>query len=253
MKMEQQNEMPITKRLNVNKITPLTFFEISILPLLGIGLASSYYKIIALHNNIYYAAYALVNAWKTDQRDLTGDISQFPMFERTMHLQNAYITYNNCVDYVYQVLFFYYDLDSCVNKAKSYDDIVNFEECVKAKRRDEFDRKIKDKNSELYKAIKKFREEIKGLGSKANNIKHDAGFWIDGNHINTFGTTIKNIAGEEVNLSQIIIPPRYNISDEIEFLVNVHNEFIVLEKVLFEQLAYKAKIKEFLHSMGLNK
>ncbi len=72
----QQNEMPIQKD-KYYKITPLTFFEISYY-LTGDRIASSYYKIIALQNNIYYAAYALVNAWKTDLRDLTGDISQFP-------------------------------------------------------------------------------------------------------------------------------------------------------------------------------
>lgn len=245
--MKVDNETHMLSRLTFNKINILNWFERGILPLVALdnrlGIAISYFKIISLHNNILYGAFSLKNAWQKEAKDLYDEIASFPMFYRTMHLQNAFVTYNSCIDYVYQVLYFYYDLDSCVNNVRTHKEVLDLEKQVKAYRRNSFDEIIKTHNLNVYKAIKVFRTEVKGLNTKANNIKHDAGFWIEGNHIETFGNASIDINGENINLTNIITPRCSSISEDIEFLVHVHNSFVRFEKVLFEQLDFRGKLK----------
>jgi hypothetical protein len=104
-------------------LKPLPGFEHSLLPLAGIGIAVSYFKAIALHSNILFAAESLMSAIKEEQRNWKDEISKFPMFERTMHLQNAIIIYNNCVDYVYQIIYFFLDVDGRAESAANHCDI----------------------------------------------------------------------------------------------------------------------------------
>lgn len=248
----EQGSQSIMEKLKWNSIVFLDSFRRSMLPVLGVGVASSYHRLIALHSNLLFAAYALVNADRVEQKDIKGEASKFPMFERTMHLQNAFVTYNNCVDYIYQVLFFYYDLDSSIGSdVASYDDIVALERRVLARRYDEFDKKIKGINVELFDALRRFRDNTDGLNEKANEIKHRASYWIDGNHVTTFGAITIAIEGGLLDLSSIVTPPVYDVFEEIEFLIMVHNEFIKLEGVLFEQLAFGKKMNIFLRSQGL--
>lgn len=248
--MEIQDEVDILKRLKFNTINHLNWFERGLLPLISsdnrVGICISYFKIISLHNNIYYGAYSLKSSWEKEVRDLYNEISSSPIFFRTMHLQNAYVIYNSCVDYVYQVLYFYYDLDSCIKEVNSHDELLKLEKNVKSYRRDHFDKEIKIYNLEIYDAIKEFRMEIKGLNKKANNIKHDAGYWIDGNHMQTIGSASIGVDGKKIDLTEIITPRLNDISEEIEFLIKVHNAFVKLEITLFEQLKYETRIKNFL-------
>lgn len=237
----------ILDRLTHNNIRILNWFERGILPFTNpdnrAGIAISYFKIIALHNNIFYGAFSLKNAWSENVIDIHDNPSDSPIFYRSMHLQNAYVTYNSCIDYIYQILYFYYDLESCVNEVRTHEEVLALEENIKPWKRDQFDKKIKTHNSNLYKAIKKFRQEIKGLNTKANIIKHDAGFWVEGNHIKTFGEASINIDGENINLTDIITPRLNSISEEIEFLIKIHNSFVKIERVLFEELDYSGQIK----------
>jgi hypothetical protein len=56
-----------------------------------------------------------------------------------------------------------------------------------------------------------FEESSGDLREKANSIKHQASFWVDGNHINVIGVLTKKRNGQDINLTEIVVPPNLNI------------------------------------------
>jgi len=244
----------ICDRLLMNQIKPLNSFYREVLPIAKMGARISYDILSAMHIQIEFAAHALVNAAQIEQIDMWGNVSKFPLLERTMFLQNAILTYNSLIDYVRQIIYFYYFCDEDeLLLCSDFSDIEKKAESLRGNKILEIDTQLSGKNSKLYKALKDYKSAKAHNKHLAEIIKHRAYFWVEGINMPTYGTATKNINGVDVDITKIVTPPLINIDEEVENLIDLHNKSVYLEKQIYTELNFSKISKEWLESIGLNK
>ena len=166
------------QQIKVMKIKTINGFYRAMLNVIDNGITISYYKFISLHTQIYYAANSLVNAYRTEQKDLWGNISKNPMWERTMHIQNAFTIYDTCYDYTLSIIYFFYDIGKKNHFIKENKDIDSITKYIKGREINKIYYFLKLNNYRLYEVLKQYDSDRRDLHDKANNIKHRAGFSI---------------------------------------------------------------------------
>lgn len=235
------------KELILYEKAPLTSFGLGISPLADIGIAISYYKYLALIKQIRFAATSLTNSYKTQQIDIWGKESMYPIEERTMYLQDAFSYYNSCIDYIYVILYFYYDIDNLNNNIRNQEQVVKISENVKGSKLGERRTYLKKYHNDFYRFLDKYKKSREPINQKTIDIKHRAGFWVCSDGINVWGTATKRLDEKEVNLTEIVTPKVLDIEHEINELKVFHNETVELQIKLCELLNYPNQIRNKLN------
>ena len=231
--------------------------QYEMLPLCEMGISISFSKFMALEQRMWVAAQNLVKAFKTDHKGLCNSETDYSesFWERTMYIENAIISYNACLDYIYIILYFYYDFyresEIPIKRAKDIDRISEGFELEQKKRLTQTLRKD-SQTKKMIEDIEIYRKSSQKLRNNANNLKHRAGFWVCGFDYPRNTKVTKVINGAEVDITMILTPKSHDLEKEIKYLVGIHNQLIRLVLELFYLLNYPRKIEQFLQFNGLN-
>ncbi len=98
------------RQLELMKLNNIDFLFYEMLPLCGVGTAVAFSRFLTLHKQMCLGSYALINSYKEDHPDLYGEKVEDSIWQRGMYLENAVLVYNSIADYIYDVLYFKYDL-----------------------------------------------------------------------------------------------------------------------------------------------
>ncbi|MBP1736938.1 MAG: hypothetical protein H6Q60_819 [Oscillospiraceae bacterium] len=228
----------------INNYPQLNFIARELLAIADCGACIAYDKFWALHTQIIFGATECLAAYDLEQKDALGRQSDTPWFERTMHLQNAILSYNSCLDYMWQVIYFYYDIGNV--KYLEFSDFSNIEEesskIGKKVSYKELKKAMALHNPLLLSAIESYQKKREHNNEMANMAKHRASFWAFGNSRTGTGATIVNTAGQEINITSITTPPTIDIDHEVELLTNFHKDTVEMEKTVYECCDFKSKL-----------
>lgn len=224
-----------------------------ILPLESLGAAIALNRYIALNSKVYFAATTLTQSFKSEHVDLWGDNVENPIFLRSMYFEQAIEAYNKVPDYIYQILYFNFDLyEKLDNKIiRNKKDVQNRAKSIAGRERLT---KIRDEISEFGEKeklfISKFQEYFSTLGhtrNLANDIKHRGCIAIEGTHT-SWGKASKPINDVEINLTEIVEPEPINLEDEIAKLVSVHESTHEILQDLYKLCNFEQQLNRFLKS-----
>jgi len=202
--------------------------EFSLLHDIGYGIAID--KFLELYSMIASARSALINAFEKfyDSNIISWNSGyKGQLWMRFQYLKNAIIWYNSCEDYIYQIIWFAYDLyPRTINSEENY--LFNLKKCCYdriIKKLDEVqnpteDVKVLKMELENYRNdpdVYKLREEL------ANNIKHRANIQVQGlEDLRMMGVVTKDKDGKDAFNSDWIKPKLIDIDDTVELLRRVH-------------------------------
>lgn len=237
------------KKLILYDKPPLTSFGVGLCPIADVGMAISYYKYLALIKQIRFAATSLANSYKTNQIDLWGNVSEYPIRERTMYLQDAFSYYNSCLDYIYIIIYFYYDIENKNASIKDQEDVIKLSQGVQGDVLSKIRNFLEHNNNIFFKMLDEYNIYRKPINQKTIDIKHRAGFWTCSDGLNTWGTASKTNGTAEINLTEIVTPKILDIEYEIDELKEFHNRTVEMQIKLCRLLDYPNQIK---NKLGIN-
>lgn len=202
--------------------------ELSLLHDIGYGIAID--KFLELYSMIASARSALINAFEKfyDSNIISWNSGyKGQLWMRFQYLKNAIIWYNSCEDYIYQIIWFAYDLyPRAINSEENY--LFNIKKC-------NFDRIVKklDEVQNPTEDVKVLKEKLDGYRNDsdvyrlreelANNIKHRANIQVQGlDDLRMMGVVTKAEDGTDAFNSDWIKPKLIDIDETVELLKRVH-------------------------------
>lgn len=206
--------------------------EFSLMQDIGYSIAID--KYLELYSMIASARFALMNAFQKfyDSNIISWDSGyKAQLWMRFEYLKNAIVWYNSCEDYIYQIIWFAYDM---------YPGLINSEECyIDCLKKCNF-----SKISSILERLEATNEQAKVLKTKiyeyrndsdvyylreqlANNLKHRANIQAIGlEDLRMVGFTIQSKDGSEKFNSRWIEPELIDIDQTIELIKRVHVKLV---------------------------
>lgn len=219
-------ELPDDFRIDIN------IREHSLLQDIGYSIAID--KFIELYSMIASARFALMNAYQKfyDSNVISWESGyQGHLWMRFQYLKNAIVWYNSCEDYIYQILWFAYDMyPNPITSKEEY--LLALKGCSygkiyfvleKLEKQNEHAKDLKEKvhNYRYDTDVNYLREDL------ANNLKHRANVQVEGlKDLRMMGFSIKSKEGTDVFNSKWIEPRVIDIDDTIKIVRNVHIKLI---------------------------
>ncbi len=247
---EDYERLPRSLNLKMFRISRIPFNFYEMLPLCGIGISESFNVFMAYHNQLYFASRFLVMSTEEKTEDSNNDL-----MERYMYLQAAIVSYNSCLDYVYQIIYFYYDLFSLLdNKCiDSRESIYILSTKVKGRTLDRINIWLQSNPTTKYLAnlVEEYKTQMEALNNKANEIKHRGRYHIEGLTLKRSTMVKKVLNGNELNITSIVTPEGVDFEYEIDYLIEIHNKSMDMQSDLFKFLDYSGQLKKFLKSNGV--
>lgn len=227
-------ELPDNFRIDIN------IREFSLLHDIGYSIAID--KFIELYSMVASARSALINAFEKfyDSNIISWESGyKGQLWMRFQYLKNAIVWYNACEDYIYQIVWFAYDLyPNVINSEESY--LLNLKKC-------NFDqiikilKKLEDKNKDagdLKTKLEEYRNDpdVSLLREKlANNLKHRANIQVNGlQDTRMIGFIRKSKDGSEQFNEQWIEPSIIDIDETIDLVKKVHIKLVEHGRYILE-------------------
>jgi len=230
-------------RLTINRLKFLPWYAHDMLPLSNCGMRIAYDKAVSLNMQINFAATALSRAYKKEQMDLFGEPSKNPLIERVMNLTYALLSYNSCLDFIWQVLYFYYNIDGIdFYSFRDYKDVEKCAQKVQGSKIKKIKECVKHLNPTLYVSLMHYERERTHITELSNAAKHRASFWVSGLDIKGYGNAEKR----NRSITSIVTPPSVDIEDEIEILVLFNNETVKIEREIWDATKYRQALESWL-------
>ena len=248
--MDTEDTMPRSLNLKIFQLRriPRTFYEM--LPLCGIGVAESFNVFLAFHNQIYFAVRFLEKA------AVPEDEFDKQLIERYMYLQAAILAYNSSTDYIYQILYFYFELYREIHHTNiaSRKDIIRLSENIKGDVLKQINEWLKkdSRTVDFLSELNDFKKSLSRLRKNANEIKHRGRYHIEGLSLKRSSHVKKIIDSVELNITEITTPQGFNIEDEINYLIKVNKRIYEMQDKIYIFLDYQGQLDDFLKAQGLN-
>jgi len=214
--------------------------EHSILQDIGYGIAFD--KFIELYNLIASARSALINSFEKfyDTNIISWESGyKGQLWMRFEYLKNSIIWYNSCEDYIYQIIWFAYDIyPYLINSKEKY--LKNLKECSRSKIIKTLtdietvnpDAKTLKERLNTYRKdqyVYYIREEL------ANSFKHRANVQAKGlENTRLIGFSIKKKDGNDLFNSRWIEPELIDIDEVIEIVSRIHVKLIELGRFILD-------------------
>lgn len=206
-----------------------------------IGYAIAFDKFAELYSLTASARSALLNSFNKfyDSNIISWESGyRGQLWMRFEYLKNAIVWYNSCEDYIYQIIWFAYDMyPFTINSQEMY--LKNLKECSYGKIVKKL-KELENTNSDaktLKERINSYRNDSDVLYLReelANNFKHRANVQAIGlEDLRMIGFTIKSKDGSDSFNSRWIEPKLVDIDDVIEVTSRVHSKLIDFGKFIF--------------------
>ncbi|EOU2117352.1 hypothetical protein C0L78_13275 [Clostridium perfringens] len=167
----------------------------------------------------------------------SGEIGQLWM--RAEYLKNAIVWYNSCEDYIYQILWFAYELhEKCINNRDDYE--YALKKCTYKTVKKKVNEFNNEHSERLLQLINNYRndDKVKYLRENlANNLKHRANLAFR----ELYKEDILTVYSENLNLSELIKPCLVGIDETIDIVKSVHIKLV----------KFARDIKEYLNIEGI--
>ncbi|MGG3471312.1 hypothetical protein ABES02_28060 [Neobacillus pocheonensis] len=207
-----------------------------------VGYSISISMLTEIYHIIASARFNLINAFnKLYESNVISHGNSYlaHTWMRGEYLKNSILIYNSVEDYVYQMIWFAYDLHGTrLDGHKAYQSALK--KCNFGNLSNELERIKTDNSKELLSLIKKYRfnQNIKHLREKlANNLKHRGNLQFDElSRTRLFGYTQKNTKGEVTFSSDWLAPVTVNIDDTIDELSEIHRYSIEFVNDIFNYI-----------------
>jgi hypothetical protein len=238
------------KRLPLMVMNNISFQFYEMLPLCGIGPAIAFSRCLSLHRKIVTATHSLVSAYRLNHTDLWGKTIDDATFERSMYFEQAIEAYNKVIDYIYQIIYFNYELYGIVDEIliQSREDIIFASEKIKGNKLNKIDKWIcNDKRTIAFSTIfLEYKDYVESMRNLANDIKHRGCISVSGVAIQRRTKVTKNINGVEIDITDLVSEKVLDLDVEIEKLVEVHQQTFELQKAIFTLCDFHTQLKDFL-------
>jgi hypothetical protein len=234
--------MEIAKKLQISIPKDLAEIEIAFLKATRKGAFIAYKIIVNMHNQISNGAHALALAASNKLYDYRGDLAKQPEYFKDMYLQMAILSYNCCLDYVWECLYFYYnigmvDFNKLTNK--------NIEEqymMVKDPIPKIIMNKLEGEYPDLFQTINEYKASRRHINDLAIRVKHHGRLNIE--HQQLTDTSINGRSGrKETDLQKLFETEYLNREQEIMNLVEFHNQTYRLEIKLRNRLDFSTTLE----------
>lgn len=220
----------------------------------SLGAAIALKRYIAVNIKVYFGAYALTKAYATKHQGLWKDYIKNPLLIRGMYFEQAIEAYNKVLDYIYQILYFNFELYEKLDRKsiKSKEDVKKLAESIKNKKKLARIKEKLLKSGEEAKCfiskLEQYKKDTQHTRNLANDIKHKGCFAIEGQFPSPWGIATKEIDGEEVNLTEIVEPRLIKLDSEIAKLVVVHEKTYALLQDIYQLCNFRGKLEKLFNN-----
>lgn len=226
-------ELPDTRKVR-------EYREICIVHDVGYGIALE--KSLDYYRTFTSARFALINAHEKffDSNYISWESGyKGQLWLRSEYLRNSIIWYNSCEDFLYQVLWFAYELHSRpITSRENY--LFSLKECTFSKLKGKLENFNRKEANELLNEIIKYRsdDEVVYLRDElANYIKHKEAVQFEGlEDSSMMGFIIKNNDGNDKFNRDWIKPKIIDIDETINILKRIHIKLMKFSNFILEYL-----------------
>ncbi|MDB2051958.1 hypothetical protein QTI42_07855 [Clostridium perfringens] len=221
------------------------------------GYAISVGKLDELYGMIASARNALILSYQKfyDSNIISfesGEIGQLWM--RAEYLKNAIVWYNSCEDYIYQIIWFAYELHGkSISNREEYEKALK--ECTYGKVKNKVGEFNNENSKLLLELINNYRndDQVKYLRENlANNLKHRANLAFE----ELYSEDIMTVYDGSLNISEIVKPNLVSIDETIDIVKSVHIKLVKLARDIKEYINFtgmlvfnsKGEIDPFKHN-----
>lgn len=162
----------------------------------------------------------------------SGEVGQLWM--RAEYLKNAIVWYNSCEDYIYQIIWFAYELhEKYINNREEYESALK--KCTYNTVKKKVNKFDNEDSKRLLELINNYREDdqVKYLRENlANNLKHRANLAFKELH----REDIMTVYHGNLNISELIKPYVVGIDETIDIVKSVHIKLVKFARDIKEYL-----------------
>jgi hypothetical protein len=215
------------------------FREFCILHDIGYGIGCD--KFAELYSMIASARFALIQAHEKfyDSNVISWESGyEAQLWMRFQYLKNAIVWYNSCEDYIYQIIWFAFDMyTGSINNEKNY--LQSLKDCSYSKVSGIL-KSIGTKDArDLLEHINlyRFNRSVKFIRELANSLKHRANVQVKGlENTRTIGFSIKGKDGVDKFNSDWIKPQILDIDNTISVVKDLHEKLIEFSNFMLDYL-----------------
>lgn len=220
------------------------------LPLCGIGVAESFNVFLAFHNQTYFASCFLRDAALPED-----EVDKQPV-ERYKYLQAAILAYYSSTDYIYQIIYFYFELYGEIHHENilSRKDIIRLSKSIRGNVIEQIDAWLNkdERTADFLKKFNDLKEFLSRLKENAIEIKHRGRYHIEGLFLERSAHVKKIVHGVELDFTEITTPQCFDIEDEIDYLKEVHNRIYQMQDTIYRFLDYQGRLDVSMKAQGAN-
>lgn len=209
-------------------------------------------KFIDLFHLIASARFGLINAFQKfyDSNIISSENSyEAHLWMRSEYVKNSIIWYNSCEDYIYQILWFGFNMHGCpMNEANWYQDALKSCTYPRVKTKLEDYDSSNPSASQLLTMINDYRfdDDVKFLRDElANNLKHRGNLRFHGlENARIIGHQEVNNEGDIIFDSSWIEPLVIDIDSTVNLLANVHEKLVSYAREILDYMDIYNVFKE---------
>ena len=232
---DKKNLKEFSDRLKIIDLKPL--IKKHALPIFGVGNAIAFSKFIALNKRIMSGSYMLINAHNKKLKDPFGTNIKDPVWFRAMCLEFAFEAYTKVNDYIYQILYYNFELYKILDKRQilKNTDVVELSKTINYDKKRLIRKLLKSKGESVNNFIKLLKSYQKyiykyNITEIANDFKHRGAYSIRGTNIPRIKFEVKN---QNIDINDILSESIIEMDIEIEKLVILHQETIKIVNELY--------------------